>query len=36
MERGRAWAYFSNGGGGDPSYFDYPNWLKMTERQQSR
>lgn len=36
MERGRAWAYFSNGGGGDPHYFDYQSWLKNAERQHSR
>ena len=32
MERGRAWAWYLNGGGGDPRYFDYETWLKMQER----
>jgi hypothetical protein len=36
MERGRAWAYFINGGGGDPRYFDYLTWLKNAERQHER
>jgi hypothetical protein len=32
MERSQAWAYYANGGGGDPSYFDHLTWLKMQER----
>jgi hypothetical protein len=32
MERGRAWAWYLNGGGGDPKYFDYETWLKMQQR----
>jgi hypothetical protein len=31
MERGRAWAWYLNGGG-DPKYFDYETWLKMQQR----
>ncbi|MCP3476685.1 hypothetical protein NLM33_41720 [Bradyrhizobium sp. CCGUVB1N3] len=31
-ERSRAWAYYLNGGGGEPRYFDYEGWLKMQER----
>jgi hypothetical protein len=33
MERGRAWAYYANGGGGEPRDFDHETWLKMQERQ---
>jgi hypothetical protein len=36
IERSRAWAWYLNGGGGDPYYFDYPAWLKTAERQHSR
>jgi hypothetical protein len=36
METGQAWSYYADGGGGDPSYFDYPAWLKRAERQHSR
>ncbi len=32
MERGRAWAYYLNGGGGDPRYFDYQSYLRNVER----
>jgi hypothetical protein len=32
MERGRAWAYYIEGGGGEPSYFDHQAWLKLRER----
>jgi hypothetical protein len=32
IERAQAWACYSNGGGGDPSYFDYTAWLRMKER----
>lgn len=35
-ERGRAWAYYINGGGGDPSYFDGYTWTRMQERQRDR
>jgi hypothetical protein len=33
MERARAWAYFANGGGGQPEYFDAMTWLRNAERQ---
>jgi len=36
MERARAWAWYLNGGGGDPSYFDYPAYIRGIERQASR
>jgi len=32
IERGQAWAYYINGGGGEPYYFDYQTWLKMQQR----
>jgi hypothetical protein len=32
LERGLAWAYYINGGGGEPYYFDYQTWLKMQQR----
>jgi hypothetical protein len=32
LERTRSWAYYINGGGGAPEYFDRPTWLKMQER----
>jgi hypothetical protein len=32
MERSRAWAYYVNGGGGDPSWFDYPTYIRNIER----
>jgi hypothetical protein len=32
LERAQAWAYYLNGGGGDPKYFDYEGWLKQQER----
>jgi hypothetical protein len=35
-ERGRAWGWYINGGGGDPSHFDYLTWFKNVERQHSR
>jgi hypothetical protein len=35
-EIAQAWAYYINGGGGDPYYFDYLAWLKNAERQHSR
>jgi hypothetical protein len=35
-EIAEAWAYYINGGGGDPYYFDYQTWLKNAERQHSR
>jgi len=31
-ERGEAWAYYINCGGGEPYYFDHEAWLKMQER----
>ncbi len=31
-ERGRAWAYYLNGGGGDPRYFDYQSYMRNVER----
>jgi hypothetical protein len=33
MERGRAWAYYLNGGGGDPKYFDYQSYIRNVERE---
>jgi hypothetical protein len=33
MVRGRAWAYYINGGGGDPYYFDYLTYRKIHERE---
>lgn len=33
MERARAWAYYLNGGGGDPSYFDGYTHMKNAERE---
>ena len=33
MERGRAWAYYLNGGGGDPKYFDYVAYIRNVERE---
>lgn len=27
--RAQCWAYYLNGGGGDPWYFDYEGYLKM-------
>jgi len=32
MERGRAWAWYANGGGGDPKYFDYESYVRNAER----
>jgi hypothetical protein len=32
IERSRAWAWYLNGGGGEPYYFDHQTWLKMQER----
>ena len=32
MERGRAWAYYLNGGGGDPKHFDYMAYIRNVER----
>jgi hypothetical protein len=32
MERGRAWACYINGGGGDPRYFDYLTYIRNVER----
>jgi hypothetical protein len=32
MEKSRAWALYGNGGGGDPSYFDYQAWQRGRER----
>lgn len=32
MERGRAWSFYHNGGGGDPRYFDYQAWLNTQQR----
>jgi hypothetical protein len=36
IERGQAWAYYLNGGGGDPRYFDYHTYIRGVERQQER
>jgi hypothetical protein len=36
IQRAQAWAYYANGGGGDPRYFDYLAWLWNAERQHSR
>jgi len=33
MERGRAWACYLNGGGGDPRYFDYQSYIRNVERE---
>ncbi len=33
MERARAWAWYLNGGGGEPYYFDHQTWLKMQPRE---
>ena len=32
IERGQAWAYYINGGGGEPYYFDHQTWLKLQQR----
>jgi hypothetical protein len=32
LERAAAWAYYLNGGGGTPEYFDRPTWQRMQER----
>jgi hypothetical protein len=31
-----AWAYYLNGGGGDPRHFDYANWIKSVDRSHER
>jgi hypothetical protein len=31
-ERAQAWAYYANGGGGDPRYFDHETWMRNRER----
>ena len=33
MERGGAWAYYINGGGGEPRYFDYETYIRNVERE---
>jgi hypothetical protein len=33
LERARAWAYYINGGGGDPRYFDYRTYIRNIERE---
>jgi hypothetical protein len=33
MEIGRAWAYYINGGGGDPKHFDYMTYIRNVERE---
>lgn len=33
MEIARAWAYYLNGGGGDPKYFDYYTYIRNVERE---
>ncbi len=30
--RAQCWAYYLNGGGGDPYYFDHEAWLRMQQR----
>jgi hypothetical protein len=35
IERAEAWAYYLNGGGGDPAYFDYQTYIRGVERQQA-
>jgi hypothetical protein len=32
-ERGQAWAYYLNGGGGEPRYFDYLAYIRNVERE---
>jgi hypothetical protein len=32
IARGKNWELFLNGGGGEPTYFDYPTYLKNLER----
>jgi hypothetical protein len=32
IERGQAWAYYINGGGGDPRYFDYETYIRGAGR----
>jgi hypothetical protein len=32
-ERSRAWAWYANGGGGDPRYSDYQSYIRGVERQ---
>lgn len=32
IERSRAWAYYLNGGGGEPYHFDHETWLKTQQR----
>jgi hypothetical protein len=34
--RAQCWALYLNGGGGDPSYFDYPAYLKMHAQERER
>jgi hypothetical protein len=34
--RARAWAWYLNGGGGDPSWFDYPAYSRSAERNMDR
>jgi hypothetical protein len=33
IARAKAWELFLNGGGGEPTYFDYPTYLRNLERQ---
>jgi hypothetical protein len=32
IQRKKAWEWFCNGGGGEPTFFDYPTYLKNLER----
>jgi hypothetical protein len=36
MKTAQSWAYYLNGGGGDPRYFDYQTWIRMVERSHER
>jgi len=31
-EKAEAWAYYLNGGGGEPYHFDHETWLKSQQR----
>ncbi|MEH2566770.1 hypothetical protein [Bradyrhizobium sp. AZCC 2289] len=33
MERARAWSWYLNGGGGDPSWFDRMSYMRMVDRE---
>jgi len=33
MERAQAWAWYLNGGGGDPSWFDRMAYMRMIDRE---